>query len=40
MNFMKNKPFFIYCNSDIEGPSKNTLIHFDIINYSEKSYFT
>ena len=37
MDFVKNKPPFIHCNSDIEGPSKNTLIHFDIINYSAKS---
>ena len=40
MDFVKNKPPFIRCNSDIEGPSKNTLIHFDIINYSAKSCFT
>ena len=35
MDFVKNKPHFIHCNSDIEGPSKNTLMHFDIINCSE-----
>ena len=36
MDFMENKPHFIHCNSDIEDPSKNTLMHFDIINCSEK----
>ena len=40
MDFVKNKPHFIHCNSDIEGPSKNTLIHFDIINCLEKSCST
>ena len=40
MDFVKNKSPFIHCNSDIEEPSKNTLIHFDIINYSAKSCST
>ena len=40
IDFVKNKSPFIHCNSDIEEPSKNTLIHFDIINYSAKSCFT
>ena len=35
MDFVENKPPFIHCNIDIEGPSNNTLMHFDIINCSK-----
>ena len=40
MDFVKNKSPFIHYNSDIKEPSKNTLVHFDIINYSTKSCST